>query len=613
MRLAYQHKPAVADISTGVKARTTVRRLQIYCWVALIAIAVVRAWFTRYQLNADSISYLDIGRMIAEGNLGAAVNAYWSPGYPVLHSVFLWLFRPNVYWEFPLAHFANVLTFVAALASFQWFWSEVRLWHKNHAGDSGAVISDYTFWALGYTVFAVATLSVVTVEVVNPDLLVETFCILAGWSVLRFRRIPTAVQAVLLGVVLALGYYAKAPFFPIGFVFILCACFEWPMSRRMVLLGGTALTTFLLFCAPFIAALSLAKARLTFGDSARLNYAWFIDAIHGSQHWQGGPPGAGMPIHPTHKLNDYPEIYEFAARNMGTYPPWFDPTYWYEGVTPHPNWKVQPKAFVVNAVGELQIIMEFGAQLVCAAVILILLTNHCRRWTKSFSQLWFMWLPGAVALLMLALVHVETRFFGGWLILLFAGAICACSLPVDSGTRRVVECVGLAVLITTGAAMALQASQEAIGLDHAPGRSSRDAAIAVFLLNNGLHPGDQVAVIGHGPGAYWAHLARLQVVAEIPESNVSRSAFDFWESGSEIQQRALGILERTGAKAVIAADPALTPYFAPPPYLVPPPWKEIGGSRAYVYFFPSRQATNANALGPIETGRPIRISKEKHW
>ena len=128
--------------------------------------------------------------------------------------------------------------------------------------------------------------------------------------------------------------------------------------------------------------------------------------------------------------------------------------------------------------------------------------------------------------------------------------------------------------------MALQASQEAIGLDHAPGRSSRNAAIAVFLLNNGLHPGDPVAVIGHGPGEYWAHLARLQIVAEILESNVSRSAFDFWESGAEIQQRALGILERTGAKAVIADSALATPS------RVPPPWKEIGGSSAYVYFFP---------------------------
>jgi hypothetical protein len=560
------------------------RRLQTSCWVAMIVIALVRAWFTRYQFDADAISYLDIGRAIAERHPGTAVHDYWSPGYPTVLSLFLWLFHPSAYWECPLVHLVNVLIFAGALASSQLFWSEVWLWHANYAAIHGTKIPENAFWALGYSVFAVSNLNLDPVSRVGPDLLLAAFCCLAGWTALRFRRTPSVGRALLLGIMLALGYYAKAPFFPMGFIFLLCACFEWPVSRRMALLAGTALAAFLLICAPFITVLSLARGRLTFGDSALLNHAIYIDGVR-PFHWQGGPLGAGTPVHPTRKLNNFPEIYEFAAKDMGTYPPWFDPIYWYDGVIPAFHWSLQAKVFLANVAFEAQVIMESGAQLVCAAIILALLASYRRRWTKGFREFWFMWMPGAMALLMFALVNVEPRRLDGWLILLFAGAISACSLPTNGSTRRAVECLGLAVLITTGAASILQAGQEAIGSNHAFGRSPRNASIAGLLLHNGLKQGDRVAVIGHGPGAYWAHLARLQVVAEIPESNTSRSALDFWESGREQQAKALRILERTGARAVIA-DPQGSVAVPIPPN-VPPPWKKIDGTDAYVYFFQS--------------------------
>ncbi|HZD49516.1 MAG TPA: hypothetical protein VE178_12310, partial [Silvibacterium sp.] len=127
------------------------RRLRVGCWIALIAIAIVRAWFTRYEFDGDSVSYLDIARAIAEGHPAAAVSAYWSPGYPTLLSFFLWLFRPNAYWECPLAHFVNVLLLVGALASFQLFWSEAWLWHEVYARKRDSEIPESAFWALGYS------------------------------------------------------------------------------------------------------------------------------------------------------------------------------------------------------------------------------------------------------------------------------------------------------------------------------------------------------------------------------------------------------------------------------------------------------------------------------
>src|SRR5271170_678573 len=233
MRLRVPERILMTEVeiaSTDPQPDSITRRLQIVCWIALIAIAIVRAWFTRYEFDGDSVSYLDIARDIAEGQLRAAVHAYWSPGYPAILSFFLWLFRPNAYWECPLAHFVNVLIFIAGLAAFHLFWGELQLWHQHNSEDSGAVIPEYAFWALGYAIFAIAILNVITIRLVHPDLLVAAFVCLSGWAVLRFRRAPGLGRALLLGLVLALGYYAKAPLFPMGFVFIFCASFAWPLS-----------------------------------------------------------------------------------------------------------------------------------------------------------------------------------------------------------------------------------------------------------------------------------------------------------------------------------------------------------------------------------------------
>jgi hypothetical protein len=542
------------------------------------------AWFTRYQLEPDGMSYLDIARAVSAGHVDAAVHAYWSPGYPLLVSAFFRAFSPNAYWEFPLVHLVNLLIFIGSLASFQLFWDEVLRWHCKYAVNRDAMLSKGVFWALGYAAFGISSLDVITVGIVTPDLLISVFCYLAAWSALRLRRAPSVGRSCMLGVVLALAYYVKAPFFPMAVIFIVCACLWRPASPRMVLLAACAIATFLLVSAPFITALSIAKGRLTFGDSARLNQAFYINGVQYFRHWQGGPPGSGMPVHSTRKLNDFPETYEFATKNMGTYPPWFDPTYWYEGVTPHFDAKRQVAVFTRNLAVEFQIIMESEAGLVCVLIILGLLSSYRGPWLKGLAQLWFVWIPGAFALTMFALVHVEPRFLGGWLVMLFAGGVSACTLPAGRGTRRAVWGIGMGALVMAGALLVLQTSRDAVGIDHAEGRSSDDASIAVGLLNSGLHPGDQVAIIGDGTDAYWAHLARLHIIAEIPAgTRAGLPALDFWESGPELQQRALRIIEQTGAVAVVAGESRSV--LDSVPSVVPAPWKKIDGTNTYIYFF----------------------------
>ena len=55
-------------------------------------------------------------------------------------------------------------------------------------------------------------------------------------------------------------------------------------------------------------------------------------------------------------------------------------------------------------------------------------------------------------------------------------------------------------------------------------------------------------MIGHSPEAYWARLARVRIVAEIPEWGVE----NFWAADPDIKQRVLETFARTGAKVIIA-------------------------------------------------------------
>jgi len=92
--------------------------------------------------------------------------------------------------------------------------------------------------------------------------------------------------------------------------------------------------TFAIFAAIvglYIWALSEAKGRFTWGDSAWLNVAIHVNGVP-YVNWQGGPESSGQPIHPTRQLSMRPPIFEFATPIPGTYPPWYDPAYWNEGV-----------------------------------------------------------------------------------------------------------------------------------------------------------------------------------------------------------------------------------------------------------------------------------------
>jgi hypothetical protein len=73
----------------------------------------------------------------------------------------------------------------------------------------------------------------------------------------------------------------------------------------------------------------------------------------------------------------------------------------------------------------------------------------------------------------------------------------------------------------------------------------------------GAQPGDKVAVIADGTGAYWARLAKLRIVAEIMDAN--HGSKDFWEAPEPVRQQAYEAFARSHAKLVVTVCPPWPP------------------------------------------------------
>ncbi|HKY03473.1 MAG TPA: hypothetical protein VJQ56_01220, partial [Blastocatellia bacterium] len=315
-------------------------------WTGGLGLAFLQAWSDRYAMNPDGVSYLDMADAYLRGDWGMAINAQWSPMYSWLLSLAFYLFSPSPFWEFPVAHLVNFSVYIFAAACFEFLLGEIAV--SNSATEltgretTGNLLPEWAWRVVAYALFIWSSLELISLRVLAPDLLVAAFVYLASGILLRIRRGDgRTVTFAVFGLVLGLGYLAKAPMFILAFVFMAVSLVSAGSIRKLAPRVLVALLVFFSLSAPFITAISLTKGRLTFGDSARLNYAWFVNGVPRFAHWQGSDPEKGQPSHPTRKISTNPAIYEFAYPFKATYPPWYDPSYWYEGIRPRFDLKGQ--------------------------------------------------------------------------------------------------------------------------------------------------------------------------------------------------------------------------------------------------------------------------------
>ncbi|HZH30183.1 MAG TPA: hypothetical protein VEY11_05430 [Pyrinomonadaceae bacterium] len=582
------------------------RRLERLCWLVAAALGFLQAWGRRHDsgdgvayMGADGIAYLDIGDAYWRGDWGAALNPMWSPFYSWLTGLALRLFQPSPFQEFTVVRLLNFALYLLSLAAFVFFLRELERFRRKLSSDNedddwhapANTVANFSalprraWLVFAYALFIWTSLSMNRVARTSPDVFVSALIFTASALLLRMRmRRAGWLAFALFGLVLGIGYLSKTFMFPLAFVFLTAALFAGGDARRTVPRVALALVVFLAVSAPFVVALSRAKGRLTIGDTGRLNYAWHVNRTQPFIHWQGEPGGAsGTPAHPTRKLHDAPALYEFGAPLAGSYPPWYDPAYWYEGVRARPSVRQQLKAFARNLLRAYEFLFYrfFPAALASALFILFYMSRRRpRRIARDVAAYWFLLLPALVASIAYMAIHFEQRYFAPFVVVIGMSLFAVVRVRRTPDARRLTFALVCVALATFALSLGYYSARDLSSSirDLAPGRASRvdvQWQVAEELRRAGIGAGAPVASIGNTMFHAWPRLARVRVVAEIP----TRTGVDvekFWAGDAALKARVLEIFAGTGAQVVVAEG---IPQWASGTN----GWRRIGTTHFYLY------------------------------
>ena len=556
-------------------------RVRNLFWILAIVLGWVQAWESRRSLVNDTVSYLDIGDALGRGHWSAAVNGVWSPLYCVIVGAANRVFRPSAQWEYPLVHILLFVVFLVALAGFDFFLREVLALRQEQVTAEHLSLSNATWITLGYVLFLWASLQLIEVAETNPDMLVAAFFFIACGLLVRIHRGAAGWPAHLaLGLVLGLAYLTKSVMFVVS---LFCLAPALVTGRRHLTRLLAAIAVFVIAGAPFAAALSAARGRLTFGDSGLYNYAVHVGGLP-AVHWQGEPPALGQPIHPTRQILAQPAAFEFAGPIGGTYPAWTDPSYWYQGVRMRPS----PRLWLGSASHVLRdealfLFYSLNGSLLASLFVLFFVAG--RRWStlRDISAYWFLVLPAAATLLLYGMIHFELRYIAPFVVVLALCLFLSVRLPASQQSRALF--LSLIILISAMASFSVITTRYSFRttlrdvLGHSRPDPDSPQEVAAAMSHLGMKPGDRIASLEwslYGMST-WARLARVQIIAEVyfcpqqPETLHN----DFWRADEDTQQKLIGAFARTGADYLVSHEP--------PTPAASAGWVRAGETSYYVY------------------------------
>lgn len=529
-----------------------------------------------YLVNADAMSYLDVAEAYLRKDWHAAVNTYWSPLYSWLIAIGLWAVRPSPYWKFAVLHLVNFAAYLFALGCFGFLIRELVRRQRVDVTEF-MTLPDWALLTLGYSLFIWSSLFLVTLPLESPDMLVAGFVYLTCGILLRIRRRRSRVLAfVLLGIVLGFGYLAKSVMFPMALVFMITSLLAVGGLRRALPRIAVTLVFFLLVAGPWIFALSKSKGRLTTGESGRLNYFWTTNRLP-FYHWQGDEPGTGAPAHPTRKIFDAPPAYEFGEPVAGTYPVWYDPTYWHEGSVNHFSIGHQLGLFVRSVKSYYELFHLWGLQYgLLVGLVTLYVMGRNSRLLNSLVRRSILIVPAIAGLGLYSLVNVQGRYVASFVVLLWLALFSAVRLKHEPYSEKLIRAITIVLVVCIIVSTVASSSREVsltvrqLVTGESPG-AHEQWQVAEGLQAMGLGPGDKVVFIGDSFRAFWAHLLGTQIVAEVRKDRTN----SFWEADATSKAGVINAFARTGAKAIVAERP---------PYGTDlNGWQRIGDTSYYVY------------------------------
>jgi hypothetical protein len=533
----------------------------------LLLIAVTQASLYRQWINADSISYMDMGDAISRGEINRLINPYWSPLYPVLLGVLNAVWGPGPEWEFPAAHLVNFLCFFFAAAAFEYLMCSAWTILAADKSGTGAPLPRWAFLTIGYSFFLYASLGMVALMRTTPDMLMSGCLYLAAAFLVRVTGGHAETRYfVLLGISLALGYMTKAIMFPLGLLVLALTLLVSGTMRLRINRTAAATLGFAILAVPLVAAVSRSAHRLTFSEAGTLNYMFFVDRL--DWYYQNRTGVSGHAVHPVATISQDPPAYSFAAPHNVTYSLWFDPYYWSEGLRPTVQVRTQVRILLEGLRGYARTLFQVAG--VALTILLLFVLAGSRGALASLRPFWLV-IVMSVALMaayLLATPKIEDRYIGAPIsiigFMLLSGLLRAARLS-RAALIIVVAVIALNLFSRTGINMLrdLRDNQDKAQ------RSEVDAAIG--LKRMGFTPGMRVAAISPWISPGWARLTRLIIVADLPRELADK----FWTLPADRQTKTLSAFGAAGSQAVVAWIGGRKD--------VPAGWQRLGSSPYVVY------------------------------
>ena len=530
-----------------------------------IATAHTTVAVLRQSMNEDGIDYLDVGAAYWEGEWGSAINGIWSPLYSWIIGAVVHFSEPSVSWEFPVVQITNLFIFCIALICFEFFWRTLTAhYYGTSIGTREAVKFPPSIWMLlGYSLFAWTALNLIEIWSVTPDLCVAALVYLAAGFVMQTSAQTGNKRApLLLGLVLGLGYLAKAAMLPLAIACLMLMFLLHGSVANRAKQAAKTLVVCMLVAGPFIVALSLTYGELMFTGVSKFTYLKHVNEMQYPDFIPDAERLGSVPEHPPAIVFDDPPVYVFAEPIGGTYPMSYDPSYWTAGVTPKVELMPQLRALATSGMFwfDLFIRKQGGFLAILRLLVVLSVRRPIRVSGMPPDILLTVWAAAAFA--MYSLVHLAPRYIAPFVILFWSGILASVQLPKTTISRPVVTTGGvmLAAFIWlnimafnaegVGGIVGFRPAAEAAvtGGQFSDGHSADHVEVANQLIEEGLQRNDRIGFIGYSFSAYWARLARLQIIAEIYPEDIDL----FWTASPDRQAEALQAFYSAGATAVIA-------------------------------------------------------------
>ncbi len=559
------------------------RRLEWGFLTLAILLGSIQAWSTRHITDPDAVSYLDMGDAFMRQDWSMALNAYWSPLYPWLVGAFRAVVNPSPYWEYATMHLLNFVIYLVALLSFRFFLNEFirhQGFVRSRTAGAQSGLPPAECLILGYTLFLWASIVLIQLRLLGPDMMIAAFAYVLTGMLLRMQNSGADRRAgALFGFVLALSYFTKVVMFPLALVFLTTGMVGAESFRTALRRMVPAALVFVLVSAVWIVPISAVRGRLTIGSAATLNYAWSGGASN--RHWRGNA-GEGAPSHPTREVPAPIPVFEFATPIGGTYPFWYDPSYWFEGLKPAADVAsdVQNRGrYVIENVVVYVTDFSLGGSLVFGLLVLSLMRSSRPIDVATIWEYRSVLVPASAALTIFVMVWLVPRMLGPWLLLFYLGAYATRLLPNSVEARRLMRAVVSVIVVSALAVIGVATARAAtaIAREMADGPNAipnRNWHIAHELRRMGLREGDRVAAmrVVSATGlthSMWARLAKVRVVVEAETREVD----------AELDEpEILEAIASTGVTLIVAD--------AVPRWSQPASWKPIGQTGYFARFLP---------------------------